>query len=735
MAAEGSRSGSAPESYIGSLISLTSKSEMRYEGVLYNINTEESSIGLRNVRSFGTEGRKKDGPQVPPSERVYEYILFRGSDIKDLQVKSSPAAQTSPPVNIDPAIIQSQHQHPALESMTLPNTVVSSTTDTSLQTLHHGSSIQNGVPLNQPGGSVGPWGLSPSSSNGSGIGMSMYWQGYYASPSEQPSIQSQQLLMRPPGLSVPPLVQHQIPPLLQHQMPPSLQQQMPPSLQQRMPFSLQQPMTPQHSEMPSSLQQHVTSSLQPQMPPSLQQQFHSLQQQISPLQQHVTSSLQPQPQMHPSLQQQFRSLQQQISPLQQHVTSSLQPQPQPQMPPSLHQQLPPLQQQMPSSLQSLYYPSLSVPIGSSNLPAAPSLFTSGTSSGILTSTSSSAATFPSSLPSTFPLLPVTSLALDAVCSSISVKSPIAAPLSANKTPVTGLSPASSYLSSGLDGTAALQSLPSKHITTTSPTPQQNVNVPQSVPSGVRAANAVSPQAPGPALLTPGQLLKSLSIYSVPSSQTVHKGVEAVQVSSSQVTEPLAYVEPEVKPPILPSPTPSRPHYKPNGAPIQTYHGYRGRGRGRGRMNSRRPTTTFSEEFDFTAMNEKFKKDEVWGHLGKSSKAHDQEDGKHIDEEFSQYEEFDLPKIDIKPVYNKDDFFDSLSSNAQDQESNHGRHRYSEQKKIDTETFGELSRYHGGRGSRSSGGHYRGSLFGRGYYGRGGYGYGRGRGRGGPNRVS
>ncbi|CEM19506.1 unnamed protein product [Vitrella brassicaformis CCMP3155] len=92
--------------YIGSKISLISNSEIRYEGILYTINTQESTVALQSVRSFGTEGRKT--PEIPPSEEVYDFIIFRGKDIKDLTV-----CEQANKVPDDPAIVTVTSQAPA----------------------------------------------------------------------------------------------------------------------------------------------------------------------------------------------------------------------------------------------------------------------------------------------------------------------------------------------------------------------------------------------------------------------------------------------------------------------------------------------------------------------------------------------------------------------------------------------------------------------------------------------
>ncbi|XP_021763513.1 protein decapping 5-like [Chenopodium quinoa] len=589
MAAEASRSaatGSA-DTYLGSLISLTSKSEIRYEGILFNINTDEASIGLRNVRSFGTEGRRKDGQQVPASDKVYEYIVFRGSDIKDLQVKSSPPVQTAPPVHSDPAIIQSHYTTPTASS-SIPTASVPSAagslSDFSNQMSQPGVPItthQNSVPMYPPGGILAQWNPStPPTTNVNGISVPMYYQGYYG-PSGSQQAQQQPLLRPVQGFS----------------MPPSMQP---------LPAGAQQPV--QYPTMNSSLPtgaSNIPVSQSVDFPPPL---------------------------------------------LQPIVSSTL-------------------------SMQSNVLPDQSSAVAQD----------------------SSTNWMPSLVPAQ-------------VVSSQSTNSPLVPPV----------------ISNVLDKSTVGPLIPNQAK------PMSTTTMPFN--SFSESLSAAGGKSNSPALVTPGQFLQPGPTVSQSAQQTEQKDVEVVQVpalvsspqpstiSSTAVNAPGTA---EARAPLLPLPSPS--NSKINVFPSQTRYVNRGgRGGRRGGNEFSRPVANFTEDFDFEAMNEKFKKDEVWGHLGKNKAKAD--DGL----EYQDEDDVDVLQNDSKPVYKKDDFFDTLSCNALDRESRNGRTRFSDQMRLDTETFGNFPRNRGFRGGRGpGGGRSRGGYYGRGY----GYGYvGRGRGQGYGNNV-
>jgi len=72
--------------YIGSRISLISRSDVRYEGTLYTIDPQDSTIALQNVRNMGTENRRAGDERVEASPTVYEYIIFRGDNILNIKL-------------------------------------------------------------------------------------------------------------------------------------------------------------------------------------------------------------------------------------------------------------------------------------------------------------------------------------------------------------------------------------------------------------------------------------------------------------------------------------------------------------------------------------------------------------------------------------------------------------------------------------------------------------------------
>ncbi|XP_024383058.1 protein decapping 5 isoform X1 [Physcomitrium patens] len=634
------------DSYIGSLISLTSKSEIRYEGILYTVDTENSNIALQNVRSFGTEGRKKDGPQIPASDKVYDYIIFRGSDIKDLQVKSSPPPPLQPPPPpqpADPAIIslQSQQQYPpppSLGSYNGGHPAAGSSSEPSAPPspyIRMPSQYPRAVPPLYPPAGLQSWGPPPPpGANGSGLAMPMYWQGYY----------------RPPPAGH---MQHQpIPPTSLAALP------------QGQPLLQQSPQ--QHGQQPVQQGQHASALPQP----SLGVPHSSGGATVPDSSGEVTLSSQLQPQPSPS----------------KAVTAAVAP---------------------------LSSTTVNPTVSSVSTTTTPAALSSGTPASASASEVPISATFS---------LPLSLQGVSAVITPVA-KNPRRIVGNLSQTPQISSSQTVGSSSQGSQSTSSAPSVSSGSLIS----PQNEAAQTSGIVATAAKRGTTVPQSQ----LVPDVELKPAEPANVERASSVQTSSQAAppQEQLSQPLLPLPSVEQKQQ---------QRGHH---GVPVGQrsrwqVNGYTGNGnytrRGRGRSSGSgrgiglaNPTQQFTEDFDFTAMNEKFNKDEVWGTLGGKDEEEEYEyDDGNAEVDVADSTQSDAPK---KALYNKDDFFDSLSCDASGGRGE--RTKFSEQRKIDTETFGAFPmRSRGGRGGRRGG--HRGGYFGGGSYGISrGSSYGRGRGMG------
>jgi len=96
-------------SFIGSKISLISNSKVRYEGTLYTIDPQGSTIALQNVKCMGTEDRKVE-KKIKSSNTIYEFMIFNGENIKNLELIEEATNEFHDPAILDAKIASSDKQ-------------------------------------------------------------------------------------------------------------------------------------------------------------------------------------------------------------------------------------------------------------------------------------------------------------------------------------------------------------------------------------------------------------------------------------------------------------------------------------------------------------------------------------------------------------------------------------------------------------------------------------------------
>ncbi|KAJ2384301.1 hypothetical protein GGI23_006957, partial [Coemansia sp. RSA 2559] len=84
-------------------IFLIGKDEVRYYGMLSQVNEADRTITLEQARCLGTEGRIGDPTkEIPPSSTVFELIRFRADEVKHVEFVTD-SANAAPEMPSQPA--------------------------------------------------------------------------------------------------------------------------------------------------------------------------------------------------------------------------------------------------------------------------------------------------------------------------------------------------------------------------------------------------------------------------------------------------------------------------------------------------------------------------------------------------------------------------------------------------------------------------------------------------------
>lgn len=83
---------------------MITKAESRYEGILTEVDRVKKTMSLKNVRAFGTEGRRNGENEIPPSENVLGTVKFIVELVKTFEIIEKPKEEPEDDTT-DPAII------------------------------------------------------------------------------------------------------------------------------------------------------------------------------------------------------------------------------------------------------------------------------------------------------------------------------------------------------------------------------------------------------------------------------------------------------------------------------------------------------------------------------------------------------------------------------------------------------------------------------------------------------